>query len=83
VIEIEVIPGAGTIVLVLPEGWGVDTDRLAKSWGSKPVKVRREPDPGKPLLVFYGSLGMGSFEVRPPSGGELRCIAGNQPQVGR
>ncbi len=82
-IEIEVIGGAGSIVLVLPDGWGVDTDRLAKAWGSRSVKVPREPAPGMPLLVFYGSLGMGSFEVRPPSGGELRCIAGNQPQVGR
>ena len=83
VIEIEVIPGAGTIVLVLPDGWAVDTDRLAKSWGSKSVKVPREPAPGKPLLVFYGSLGMGSFKVRPPSGGELRRVAGNQRQLGR
>ena len=83
VIEIEVIPGAGSIVLVLPDGWGVDTDRLAKAWGSKSVKVPREPAPGKPLLVFYGSLGMGSFKVRPPSGGELRRVAGNQRQLGR
>ncbi|HSU34550.1 MAG TPA: DUF1707 domain-containing protein [Propionibacteriaceae bacterium] len=82
VIEIEVIPGAGTIVVVLPDGWGVDTDRLAKSWGSKSVKVPREPAPGKPLLVFYGSLGMGSFKVRPPSGGELRRVAGHQRQLG-
>jgi hypothetical protein len=82
VIEVEVIPGAGTIVLVLPEGWAVDTDRLAKSWGSKSVKVTREPAPGKPLLVFYGSLGMGSFKVRPPTGGELRRVAGHQRQLG-
>ena len=64
-IEIEIIGGAGTIVLVLPDGWAVDTDRLAKAWGSKSVKVPREPAPGKPLLVIYGSLGMGSFKVRP------------------
>ena len=64
-IEIEVIGGAGSIVLVLPDGWAVDTDRLAKAWGSKSVKVEREPAPGKPLLMIYGSLGMGSFKVRP------------------
>ncbi len=85
VIEIEVIPGAGSIVLVLPDGWAVDTDRLSKAWGSKSVKVPREPAPGKPLLVFHGSLGMGSFKVRPPSGHESRRIAGHrdQRQLGR
>ena len=75
-IEIEVIGGAGSIVLVLPDGWAADTDRLSKSWGSKSVKVPREPAPGKPLLVIYGSLGLGSFKVRPPSRLERRRIAG-------
>ena len=64
-IEIEVIGGAGSIVLVLPGGWAVDADRLHK--GSKSVKVPRDPAPGKPLLVIYGSLGLGSFKVRPPN----------------
>ena len=84
-IEIEVIGGAGSIVLVLPDGWAVNTDRLSKAWGSKSVKVPGEPAPGKPLLVIYGSLGMGSFKVRPPSGHELRRIAGHrdQRQLGR
>ena len=63
-IEIEVIGGAGSIVLVLPEGWAVDADRLSKSWGSKSVDVPREPAPGKPLLLIYGALGLGSFKVR-------------------
>jgi hypothetical protein len=64
-IEIQVIGGAGSIVLVLPDGWAVDADRLHK--GSKSVKVPREPAPGKPLLVIYGSVGLGSFKVRPPN----------------
>jgi hypothetical protein len=64
-IEIEVIGGAGSVVLVLPDGWAVDSDRLSKAWGSKSVKVPREPAPGKPLLLIHGSLGMGSFKVRP------------------
>jgi hypothetical protein len=76
-IEIEVIGGAGSVVLVLPDGWAVDTDRLAKAWGSKSVKVPREPAPGKPLLVIYGSLGMGSFKVRPPNWFDRRQIAGD------
>ncbi len=75
-IEIEVIGGAGSIVLVLPDGWAADADRLSKSWGSKSVNVPREPAPGKPLLVIFGSLGMGSLKVRPPSRFEKRRIAG-------
>jgi hypothetical protein len=84
-IEIEVIGGAGSVVLVLPDGWAVDTDRLAKAWGSKSVKVPREPAPGKPLLVISGSLGMGSFKVRPPNWFDRRQITSktNQRELGR
>ncbi len=66
-IEIEVTGGAGSVLLVLPDGWAVDADRLAKQWGSKTVKAPREPAPGQPLLVISGSLGMGSLKVRPPN----------------
>jgi hypothetical protein len=74
-IDITVIGGAGSILLVLPDGWGADVDRLSKSLGSKSVKVQRDPAPGKPLLFFHGSLGLGQFKVRPPSRSELRRIA--------
>jgi hypothetical protein len=47
-----------------------------KSWRSKKVKVPRDPAPGKPLLVIYGSLGMGSLKVRPPNSLHQRRIAG-------
>jgi hypothetical protein len=40
------------------------------------VKVPGEPAPGKPLLVIYGSLGLGSFKVRPPNRFDRRRIAG-------
>jgi Domain of unknown function (DUF1707) len=66
-IDIEVVGGAGSILLVLPDGWAVDADRLSKAWGTKTVKVPREPAPGKPLLVLHGSLGVGRIKVRPPS----------------
>ena len=55
-------------------GVAVDADRLSK--GSKSVKVPREPAPGKPLLVIYGSIGLGSFKVRPPNRLDQRRIAG-------
>ncbi len=74
-IEVEVIGGAGSTVIVLPNDWGVDADRLSKAWGTKTIKVPRDPVGGKPLLVLYGALGMGSFKVRPGRDGELRRIA--------
>lgn len=72
VIDVEVIAGAGSVVIIVPEGWGVDDDRLTKSMGSKSIKVPRMPAPGQPLLVLRGSVGMGSVKVRPPSNREQR-----------
>ena len=82
-IEIEVIGGAGSIVLVLPDGWAVDADRLSKSLGSKSVNAPREPAPGKPLLVIYGALGMGSFKVRPANRFDQRRIEKKHRALGR
>jgi hypothetical protein len=74
-IEVEVIGGAGTAVIVLPSGWGVDADRLTKSWGTKTIKVTRTPAAGMPVLLLHGGLGMGTFKVRPASDRELRRVA--------
>jgi hypothetical protein len=82
-IEIEVIGGMGSIVLVLPDGWAVDADRLSKSWGSKSVNVPRDPAPGKPLLVIYGELGMGSFKVRPANRFDQRRMEKKHRALGR
>ena len=82
-IEIEVIGGAGSIVLVLPDGWAVDADRLSKSWGSKSVDVPREPAPGKPLLLIYGALGLGSFKVRSANRFDQRRIEQKRRALGR
>ena len=82
-IEIEVSGGAGSIVLVLPDGWAVDADRLSKSWGSKSVDVPREPAPGKPLLLIYGALGLGSFKVRSANRFDQRRIEKKRRALGR
>lgn len=73
----------GSIVLVLPDGWAVDADRLSKSWGSKSVNVPRDPAPGKPLLVIYGELGMGSFKVRPANHFDQRRMEKKHRALGR
>lgn len=75
VIEVEVIPGAGSVVLILPVGWAVNDDRFSKSMGTKTIKVPRDPAPGAPLLVLYGSVGMATVKVRPGSARELRRLA--------
>lgn len=76
VIDVEVVAGAGSITMILPDGCAVNDDRLGKSMGSKTIKVSRTPAPGAPLLVLYGSVGLGSLKVRPASGRELRRITG-------
>ncbi len=76
VIEVEVVAGAGSVTIIVPDGWAANDDRLGKGMGSKSIKVSREPAPGAPLLVLYGNVGLGSLKVRPPSGRELRKITG-------
>ena len=66
-IDIEVVEGVASFVLVLPDGWAVDADRLAKGWSSKSIKVPRQPAPGKPLLYIHGQLGFSRLKVRPPN----------------
>ena len=74
-IEVEVIGGAGTVVIIVPDGWAVNDARLGKSLGTKTIKVGAIPMPGQPLLVLYGNLGLGTFKVRPGSARELRRVA--------
>lgn len=74
VIEVEVIAGVGTVVIIVPEGWAANDDRLGKGMGTKTIKVPRIPGPGAPLLVLYGSVGLGTFKVRPASKRELRRL---------
>jgi hypothetical protein len=64
VIDIEVRGGVDNVVLVVPAGWGVDTDRLGKGIGTIKVKVPHEAAEGCPTLVFRGQLGMSTLVVR-------------------
>ena len=67
VIDLEVLPGAGAVVLVLPPGWAVNTDRLTKGLGTITVKVPTVPDPGCPVFAVRGSVGIGTFKARGPN----------------
>lgn len=55
-IDLVVLSGGGTVVLVVPDGWGVDTERLGTSGqaASARSKVGTRPQPGKPRIVVRG-----------------------------
>lgn len=64
VIDLEVLAGAGTVLLIVPEGWGVACDRLSTTWGSVKSSVPSQAAWGNPLVVARGSVGMGTFRAR-------------------
>jgi len=64
---VQVSGGAGTIILILPEGWAAQLDRVAPGLGTKKSTVLEEPTGGSPVLVFTGSLGMGTLKIRYPN----------------
>ncbi|WP_432559414.1 DUF1707 SHOCT-like domain-containing protein [Granulicoccus sp. GXG6511] len=74
VIHLWVDGDLGSITIVVPEGWAADADGVRKSLGSISVKVPKEPTMGRPVLVVNGSMGMGSFTVRPPNWFERRRL---------
>jgi hypothetical protein len=51
----------GGLRLVVPEGWGIDTDRLGKGLGSIHNRIGPLPLPNHPLVIVTGTVGMGSF----------------------
>jgi hypothetical protein len=63
-VDVEVSGGAGRIRIVVPEGWGVNTDRVSKGWGSVRNGAQRDASPGHPQLVLHGSAGLGSVSIR-------------------
>lgn len=67
VIDLEILPGAGAVLLVLPPGWAVNTDRLTRGMGTITAKVPTVPDPGCPVFAVRGSVGLGTFKARAPN----------------
>ena len=64
VIDIRVIENHGWVKLVVPQGWGVDTDDLVKNWGYVGRYVPTISEPGKPQIVVRGNLGSGYLTLR-------------------
>jgi hypothetical protein len=55
---------AGRVLLIVPVGWGIDTDRLGKGLGSIRNRIGNSALPGYPLVVVTGAVGLGSFVAR-------------------
>jgi len=64
VIDIEVGIGAGSVVLVLPEGWAANAERLKKGVGDVKVKVAPTPASDCPTIFLHGQAGLGSVVIR-------------------
>lgn len=82
VIDVEVGIGMGSIVLVLPEGWAVNAERLGKGIGSVKIKVPTRAAAGSPTLFLHGSVGVGSVTARHANWFERRGNSGRSGSPG-
>ncbi|MDO5285454.1 MAG: DUF1707 domain-containing protein [Actinomycetia bacterium] len=72
VISMTVSAGAGSVVVVVPQGWAANIDELGHGIGSARSTVPTDPEPGCPVIFVSGTVGIGSFRVRHPSWFERR-----------
>lgn len=63
-IDLEIGGGIAKVSLIVPDGWAVSADRLAKQLGTVSVRVPDRPAPGCPLIWVHGSVGIGTFRAR-------------------
>lgn len=86
VIDIVLVAADAGVTLVVPEGWGVDTERVrvSASFGTFTSKVSSRPQRGKPRIILSGNVASGS--VRLPRPGEqrraARLVEQGSPQLG-
>ncbi|MFT3875098.1 MAG: DUF1707 domain-containing protein [Propioniciclava sp.] len=72
-IDVNMLGGAGDLVLVVPEGWAVDLSRIDKGLGSiKTTGVPTSPRPGFPLIIVRGKTSLGDIKVRTPNWWDVR-----------
>jgi predicted oxidoreductase len=64
VIHLSVEGVAGSLILVVPPGWAVDSDRLGKGLGSIRNRIGAVPLAGYPVIVVSGGVGLGTFVAR-------------------
>ncbi len=66
VIDLVVDGRAGNLVLVVPEGWGVNTSRVEKGMGSIKNRVAERAAPGHPQIMVRGNNRLGNIVARYP-----------------
>ncbi|MBK7820057.1 MAG: DUF1707 domain-containing protein [Tessaracoccus sp.] len=72
-----VLTGRGGIRIVVPEGWGVDTEGLKVDRGEVPglhSSVRTRPERGQPRLILRGNFS-GWVQARHPNWSDRRALA--------
>lgn len=67
VVDISVNGGMGNVVIVVPEGFGVDVTHMKAGMGSIRSGVAQRPQPGGAQLVLRGNVKMGALKVRHPN----------------
>ncbi|MFC5065575.1 DUF1707 SHOCT-like domain-containing protein [Actinomycetospora atypica] len=65
-VHIEVHGSMGSLVLIVPDDWSVDTDGVSSSWGSVKNRHSAPAAPGRPTIVVTGKAGMGTVKTRGP-----------------
>lgn len=74
VIDLVVVAHTGTLTVVVPPGWGVDTERISvSSQGGFSSNVATRPDKGFPRIVMRGHVSNGRARYAKPR--ELRKLA--------
>lgn len=74
VVWVDVSGGVGSILMILPEGWAAQTDRLRPGIGTLKSRVAEDQASGLPVLVLSGSLGVGSLSLRYPTPRDIRRL---------
>ena len=63
VVDISLVGGAGDLVIVVPEGYGVDVTHLRNQLGSVKSTVPARPQRGRPQLVVRGRACLVAWQV--------------------
>lgn len=64
IVDIEARAKSGSVILVVPHGWGVTMDHAYATSGAVVNKLRTPHDPSKPLLRVTGEVRSGTIKAR-------------------
>ena len=86
VVDVSVVGGAGDVVIIVPEGMGVDVAYLQSRLGGVRSRVAPRPGPGGVQLIVRGELRVGDVKVRHPNSldrwqRERRLARGGGPEI--